>query len=122
MNDLRQMDLWTLDYDRLTPEAREAVRWEAIRRANAARDAMIDECLRDIAAGLRRLAAAAIRLPAAARRAIAALCERRRLRARALHEIAVLRGLDDCELRDIGITRVDIAALAHSAPHRRDGR
>jgi uncharacterized protein YjiS (DUF1127 family) len=55
-------------------------------------------------------------LPRTALRALVRRWQAYRARRRRCAEIALLRGLPDCELKDIGLSRFDIEALARARP------
>lgn len=96
MTDGGEIDFAQLDYRALTLEQRHAVRQAAIRRAHAARAALLRAVLQA--------------LP----QAVARLWRTRRARRRWKAEIAQLRGLDERALKDVGLARFEIDAVAQS--------
>jgi len=95
------IDLSILDYRRLTAEERTAVKRLALARAYAARRQALHEMLAGLTIFLRKLAVMAVHGFQA--------CRARRARSIAAAE---LRSLSDHELKDIGVCRCEINALA----------
>lgn len=103
MSSGEQIDLCKVDFRTMTLEEREALKREVIRRAGAERNAAIRAAFLGIWRGLRKLWA----LP---RCALDAYRARRQWKI----TLAELRGLDERALRDIGLSRLDVTALAHN--------
>jgi uncharacterized protein YjiS (DUF1127 family) len=95
------IDFSILDYRRRTAEERTAVKRMALARAHAARRQALHEMLAGLAIFLRKLAAMAVHWF-------------KTWRARHARSIAAaeLRSLSDRELKDIGVCRCEINALA----------
>jgi uncharacterized protein YjiS (DUF1127 family) len=95
------IDFTMWDYPRLTAEQRDAVKRLAIARAHAERSRALREMLSGFAAFLRKLAGMTVQW-----------CKARRTRRAQYMAAAELHSLNDLELKDIGICRCEINALA----------
>jgi len=97
----REIDISAVQLGHLTPEGRIALKRLIIARAHAERSRILREMLAGFAGLLRRLGATVLRWIAA-----------RRLRHAQYVAAAELRSLSDRELKDMGICRCEINALA----------
>jgi uncharacterized protein YjiS (DUF1127 family) len=95
------IDFSMLDYRRLTAEERVVVKRWALARAHAERSRALREMLAGFAAFLRKLAVMTVQW-----------CKARRTRRAQSIAAAELRSLSDHELKDIGVCRCEINALA----------
>jgi uncharacterized protein YjiS (DUF1127 family) len=102
-----KIDFSTFDYRALTLDEINELKTAALRRAHEERTEYLRSLPRALGGVLRGLWAVAGRAWTAHR-------ARRRWQA----EIAELRGLDERALKDIGVTRFDVNALAHARPCR----
>src|SRR5262249_23589385 len=96
-----EIDIATFDYRALTLDQINELKSAAFRRAHEERAEALRSFWRGVGAGLRWLWAA----PGCA-------WARHRIHRRWRADIAVLRGMSDSGLKDMGLTRLDVEALA----------